>query len=210
MTKITVLVLTALSLLSPISLAEEVAKTTASSTSDMAATSRLRMFGQNGASAVLFRGTACVKNFWSSDGEKASGGFGSAFSSFAGKVTNTSLGIADTDTTRNLSKKDGMFSKAYFREYQIPADKPSSMRMSFRDVSSFYVVNGIRYDAVSTSCHGAISFTPHAGQDYEAAFTWDDKVCRLAVNQVVSKDGKTELVPVAVTPASDCDAATAN
>jgi hypothetical protein len=168
------------------------------------------MFGQNAASAALFRDSACVKSIWSSDAEKVSGGFGSAFSSFVGKASNTSLGIAETDTTRNLSKKDGIFSKAYFREYVIPADKPSSMRMGFQDVSSFYVVNGaygapgFRYDSVSPSCRGAISFTPRAGEDYEAAFVWEGKSCSLSVNQVVSKDGKIELIAVPVTPAPDC------
>ena len=207
MTKTTVLAFVTLSLLISTSFSQETVKADGSSNTENAATSRLRMFGQNGASAVLFRGSACVKNFWSSDGEKASGGFGSAFSSFAGTAANTRLGIADTDTTRNLSNRDGMLSKAYFREYLIPADKPSSMRMGFRDVSSFYVANGIRYDAVSASCRGAISFTPHAGGDYEAAFAWDGKICRLAVNQVLTKDGKTELAPVPVTEAPDCDTA---
>jgi hypothetical protein len=162
------------------------------------------MFGQNGATAVLFRESACVKSIWSDDAEKVSGGLGSAFSSFIGKVSNTSLGIAETDTTRNLSQKDGRLSKAYFREYVIPADKPSSMRLGFQDVSSFYVADGVRYDSVSPSCRGAISFTPRAGEDYEAAFVWEGRVCRLSVNQVVSKEGHIELLSVPVTPAPDC------
>jgi hypothetical protein len=162
------------------------------------------MFGQNGATAVLSRDSTCAKSIWSSDAEKVSGGFSSAFGSFLGAVSNTSLGIADTDTTRNLSRKDGMFSKAYFREYVIPADKPSTLGMGFQDVSSFYVANGVRYETVGRSCHGAITFTPRAGEDYEAAFAWDDEVCLLAVNRVIVKDGKTELIPVPVTLAPDC------
>ena len=162
------------------------------------------MFGQNGASAVLARDSTCAKNIWSDDAEKVSGGMASAFSSFIGAVTNTSLGIAETDTTRNLSKKDGMLSKAYFREYVIPADRPSTMSMGFQDVSSFYVAGGIRYESVSPSCRGAISFTPRAGEDYEAAFVWEGRACRLSVNRVVTQDGKTELIPVPVAPAPDC------
>lgn len=166
--------------------------------------SRLRMFGQNGASAVLFKNSACVKSFWSGDGEKVSGGMGSAFGSFIGKVSNTSLGIAETDSTRYLSNHDGMLSKAYFREYVIPANKSTSMTMRFQDVSSFYRANGITYDHISASCGGSISFTPQAGADYEAAFTWSGKDCSLGVHQVVAKDGKIELIPVPVTVAPSC------
>lgn len=162
------------------------------------------MFGQNGASAVLTKDSSCAKSIWSDDVEKVSGGLASAFSSFFGTVSNTSLGIAETDTTRNLSKKDGMLSKAYFREYVIPPDTPSTISMGFQDVPSFYVANGIRYDLINLSCRGAITFTPRAGEDYEAAFVWDDKTCRLSVNQVVTKDDNTELIPIPVARAPDC------
>lgn len=210
MIKKAALTLLGFSLFCSASFAEEAAESNAPPAGGNAPTARLRMFGQNGASAVLFKGSACVKSFWSGDGEKVSGGAGSAFSSFIGTVSNTSLGIAETDTTRNLSRKDGFFSKAYFREYDIPADRPSSMRMGFQDVSSFYVVKevdgvpGFRYDAVSPSCRGAISFTPRAGEDYEAAFVWQGKTCSLSINQVTTKEGKTELTPVSITPAPDC------
>jgi hypothetical protein len=160
--------------------------------------SRLRMFGQNGTMVVLFRDSSCNKGFWSSEGEKASGGFGSAFGSFIGKVSNTSLGIAETDTSRYLSAKDGMLSKAYFREYVIPANKPTTLSMRYQDITTFYHGPGISYTYTPPSCSGAIAFTPEAGEDYEAGFRWDEKTCFLSVNHVVTKDGKTELVPVPV------------
>lgn len=174
-------------------------------------TSRLRMFGQNGASAVLFRGSACVKDFWSEDGEKASGGLGSAFSSFLGSVSNTSLGMPETEISRNLSSRDGLLSKAYFREYLIPADQPSSMRLGFRDVSVFDlpaprdpITRRIWQPNVSRGCHGAISFVPGAGKDYEVAFTWQDSSCHASVNEVVRKGDAVELIPVPVSVAPDC------
>jgi hypothetical protein len=172
--------------------------------------SRIRMFGQNGASAVLFRDSACNKGFWSSEGEKASGSFGSAFGSFIGRVSNTSLGIAETDTTRYLSSKDGMLSKAYYREYVIPANKPSTLSMRYGDISTFYRVRDASYiytySHTPPSCGGAITFTPEPGQDYEVGFKWADKTCSLFINQVVTENGKTELVPVPVDKAPDCGA----
>jgi hypothetical protein len=184
--------------------ADEATKPDASAIEGTAPISRLRLFGQNGASAVLFRDRTCVKSIWSGDGEKASGGIGSAFGSFVGAVSNSSLGIAETETTRNLSQKDGMLSKAYFREYVIPADKPSSISMGFKNIGSFYVMHGVRYETGGSSCHGAITFTPRAGEDYEAGFVMGDGVCRLSMNRVLVEDGKTELIPVPVTPAPDC------
>jgi hypothetical protein len=168
------------------------------------------MFGQNGAAAVLFRGSACVKDFWSEDGEKASGGFGSAFSSFVGNVSNTSLGIPETEISRNLSSRDGLLSKAYFREYLIPADQPSSMRLGYRDVSVFDlpaprdVPMMLWQTNVSRSCNGAISFVPGAGKDYEVAFTWQDSSFRAFVNGVVRNGATVELIPVPVSAAPDC------
>jgi hypothetical protein len=86
------------------------------------------------------------------------------------------------------------------------------MRMGFQDVSSFYVPPatpgvGLVYTLqhVSPSCHGAITFTPVAGEDYEAAFVWEGKTCLLSVNQVLQKDGKVELKPVRVVRAADCE-----
>ena len=151
-----------------------------------------------------------MKDFWSDDGEKASGGLGGAFSSFVGKVSNTSLGIPETATSRNLSSRDGLLSKAYFREHFIPADQPSSMRLGFQDVSPFYVPAPhlgpatFSYTNVNRGCHGAISFVPGADKDYEVAFSWQGKTCHAAVNEVVRNGDTVELIPVPVSVAPDC------
>jgi hypothetical protein len=184
--------------------AHEPAASPVAQTDAHGAESRLRMFGQNGSSALLFRGGSCVKSMWSKDAEIVSGSLGSAFSSFAGTASNTRLGIAETDTTRNLSGKNQLLSKAYFREYVVPAGKPSSMRIGFRNPSSFYVANGMRHEYGGASCKGAISFTPRSGEDYEVAFAWEGNTCTLSVNQVRVNDGQTELTPVPVAPAPDC------
>lgn len=184
--------------------AEAASVPAAPATSATSAISRLRLFGQNGATAFLYRDSSCIRGMFSDGVEKASGGMSSAFGSLIGSVSNTSLGIPETETSKNLSRKDGIFSKAYFREYEVPADKASSLRIGFQDVSPFYVVNGINYETVSPSCSGDITFTPRAGEDYEAAFSWEGKRCSISINRVIAKDGKTELVPVPITRAPSC------
>jgi len=166
--------------------------------------SRIRLFGQNGATAFLYRDSSCIRGFFSDGVEKASGSMSAAFGSFIGQVSNESLGIPETETSLNLSSRSSLLSKAYFREYEIPAGKPSSLRLGFQNVSSFYVMNGVSHETRGASCSGDISFTPRAGADYEASFSWEGKQCRTGVNEVVVKDGKTELVPVPVTAAAGC------
>jgi hypothetical protein len=166
--------------------------------------SRIRLFGQNGATAFLYRDSSCIRGFFSDGVEKASGSMSAAFGSFIGQVSNESLGIPDTETSLNLSDKSLLLSKAYFREYEIPAGKPSSLRLGFQNVSSFYVMNGVSHETRGSSCSGDISFTPRAGADYEASFSWEGRLCRTGVNEVVVKDGKTELIPVPVTAAPGC------
>lgn len=163
--------------------------------------SRIRVFGQNGGFADLHPGSACLRR---EGRERVSGSMGSAFGSLLGRVSNVSLGIPATATTRNLAQMDGIASKAYFREYAIPAGIPTSLRLGFRDVSSFYTVGNLNYSNVSPSCSGAISFTPEAGQDYEAGFSWQGRTCQLSVNQVVVDGAEVRLVPVPVADAPKC------
>jgi hypothetical protein len=163
--------------------------------------SRIRVFGQNGAMAQLYAGSACIKG---RGGERVSGSLGSAFGSLVGKVSNVSLGMPETENTRNLSQMDGIASKAYFREYAIPAAVPTSLRLGFQGVPSFYTVGGVRYSGPTAACSGAISFVPEAGFDYEAGFSWRGRTCQLSVNQIVDEGGDTRLVPVTVQTAPKC------
>ena len=162
--------------------------------------SRIRVFGQNGAMAQLYVGSACIKG----RGERVSGTLGSAFGSLIGKVSNVSLGMPGTENTRNLSQMDGIASKAYFREYAIPAAVPTSLRLGFQGVPSFYTVGGVQYSGPTTSCSGAISFVPEAGRDYEVGFSWQGRVCQMAINQIVEEGGKTRLEPVPIRQAPKC------
>lgn len=173
----------------------------ASKSSEGVGESRIRVFGQNGAFADLHAGSTCIKR---RGGERVSGSLGSALGSLVGNISNVSLGIPETATTRNLRLKDGIASKAYFREYVIPAGVRTSLRLGFRDVSSFYEVGNVTYSDVSPSCSGAISFVPEAGQDYEVGFSWAGPTCQLSVNRVVQEGADVVLLPVPVEPAPKC------
>ena len=85
-------------------------------------TARIRIFGQNQASAKLYPAQSCHNSFLSGKGIKVSGGMGSAFGSMLGLSSNTSIGIPETYSTQHLKEKSGILSKAYYREYEIPAN----------------------------------------------------------------------------------------
>lgn len=169
--------------------------------------SRIRVFGQNGAGSKIYPGMSCHQSFFSSAGIKVSGGFGDAFSSFAGTIKNTSIGMPETVVSKNLSTRDGALSKAYFKEFEIPGNKPTTLTLGFKDVDNFYPANGTSIHTSGASCTGDIYFISEPAKDYEVGFTRDGKACYLSVNEIVKKDGENiaTLIPVEVRPAPACE-----
>jgi hypothetical protein len=154
-------------------------------------TARLRAFGQNGVSVEFYQNSVCVGG--NAQKTKVSGGAGDAFSSFIGTIKNTSLGMKETPNTENLSKRGGIASKAYFREYEIRANQPVSLSMHFGDM------NG-------GSC-GSIggTFTPETGKDYEIALNWRANYCLVSVQEIQQDEqGKVTMQDVPTTPTSKC------
>ncbi len=148
---------------------------------------RIRLFGQNGMGVVYYPNSKCEGG---SNGVTVSGGLGSTFSSFLGTITNESIGMPETETTKNLAKRSGLLSKAYFREYQINAGEPITVALSFNDV-------GLR-----KKCDVLVNtFTPESGADYEGRLDVDAEICTFVMNRV-SLDGS--LLPVSLSGAPSC------
>ena len=164
---------------------------------------KIRIFGQNGASAKLYAGQSCT----SGKSIKVSGSIGQAFGSFVGASKNESIGIPETATTQNLSDKNGILSKAYYKEYEIPANQPSTVSLRFQDVSHFYKANGVQYSRRSPSCRGDVSFTAKPHANYEVGFSWGDDKCNLTINEVTATGTNqvAQTTPVEVRDVSDCD-----
>ena len=171
-------------------------------------TARIRIFGQNQASAKLYPGQACHNSFLSGKGIKVSGGMGSAFGSMLGLSSNTSIGIPETYSTQHLKEKSGILSKAYFREYEIPANQPSTVTLGFQNPSALYNLNGkVKVLPNSgSSCNGDVSFIAKPNTDYEAGFAWSNQYCQLTISEVVKKgEGQlADLIPIEVQQAPKC------
>lgn len=162
---------------------------TATATAESVKTARLRLFGQNGTGVVFYKNSACDGG---TDSVRVSGGLGSAFSSFLGSVKNESIGIPETETTKRLQQRDGILSKAYFKEYEIDPGKPVTVAMGFNDA-------GMRRQCRLI----AATFLPEAGLSYEGRLDLDMQagLCRFVVNRVADDGG---LSAVALAPASAC------
>ena len=151
--------------------------------------SKIRLFGQNGIGVIFYKNSKCSGG---SDSVRVSGGLTSAFSSFLGAVKNESLGIPETDTTRSLSQRSGILSKAYFKEYEIDPGNPITIVMRFQDV-------GIRKHCGNI----AGTFIPEPSVNYEGHLDLDLNagVCRFSIDRV-SNDGS--LSPISLDPAQAC------
>ncbi|MBR3482756.1 MAG: hypothetical protein IKH45_07760 [Neisseriaceae bacterium] len=146
---------------------------------------RVRLYGQNGHPTVAWYGIDC-------DSERlrrgikinvGGGGVGQAFSSFIGTVKSESIGIPETEISRNVGQQNGILSKAFFQEIAVPAGLPINVQSSF-------VIMGSAYNKRCRTKIG--SFIPEAGKDYEIVGTVGDRKewCSVAAYEV-AQDGST-------------------
>lgn len=173
--------------------------------------SRIRLFGQNNTGVVIYRNSKCVKKNLGKEDQRVSGGFSDALGSFIGNVSNASIGMPETETTKNLKKNDRLLSKTYFREYVIDSNKAVTIDASFQDVSNVYTSNGIIYSKSGARCQKdplfpvAVWFMPIAGADYEVSFKHSDGNCDLRVKRISQKGGVATLKSVTAYVAYPCD-----
>ena len=173
-------------------------------------TSRLRLFGQNAVMVKYYPNSKCDGG----DSVTVSGGFSDAFSSFIGTAKNQSIGMPETPTTANLAARDGVMSKAYFREYEIAAGQPVTIAMGFREARAAPpAVMPTGAAATANAPVGTVycrtivtTFVPEKGKDYEAALDIrsSEGVCVQTINEVNSTSGSVVLAPVAVARAEAC------
>ncbi len=158
----------------------------------VAGKARLRVFAQNGITIHLYQNSVCIGK-----GRKSTvGGLGKTFfSSLVGRTTNTSVGMKETPNTRNLAKRDKLGSKAYFQEFEFPANEPVSVAMHFQDVE------------LSAGCKlvGG-TFTPAAGKEYELELDVTRPQCVAVVQEIAeSNQGEVVMKDADTVPTTDCN-----
>lgn len=121
---------------------------------------RLRVYGQNQKPTLVAFGGKQMN---------AGSSFGDAFSSLMGTVKSTSLGMPATETSRSIANRNGLLSRAFFREIAVPAGQPVRVKSTFLGLSNRLETPTRTEITHQRSCQSDwVTFTPQAGKDYEA------------------------------------------
>lgn len=156
-----------------------------------AGSARIRLFGRNGMRVDLFENSSC---FGGGTKTVVSGGLGSAFSSFLGKVSNVSLGMRDTPNTLTMSQNDSRASKGYFKEYKVAAGQPMTLRMGYS------IPNAISCGPLG------VTLIPAEGKDYEAILDVNHGAgnCKIVLKEVQLSGTDVVLIDTNQAEAKSC------
>lgn len=158
---------------------------------------RIRLFGQNGRPSIMVVQAGQGANIKPIE-VNVGGGFGDAFGSMLSMVKNKSIGMPKTENTRNLASRNGLLSKAFYREFVIPANKVVRVRNAFIGLPAISQGTDITTIYQPRNCtSGTISFIPEAGKDYEVvSYNKTGSLCSVVVFDIQTIGGKTILTPV--------------
>ena len=129
------------------------------------------------------------------------GSLGDAFGSLVGASSSQSMGIPETEISKNVGKMNGLASRAFFREFAVPAGKPVNAQTFYIGLTNTLRSPTLTVTQYEGSCSSNIaSFVPQAGHDYEIVGS-KGRSCGVSVFEVGAQG---ELTPVAVEPAVRC------
>lgn len=153
---------------------------------------RIRIYGQNQKPSTVEAGIDCSAG---QKGQKFStgGSLGEAFGSLTGTVKSQSIGIAPTANSKQLGERNGILSRAFFREFAIPAGKTANVQtfyVGLTNVNETPTRVTIMREGSCQSKKG--SFVPQAGKDYEVIGV-DGRACGVAVYEVSPQGGLTNI-----------------
>lgn len=164
---------------------------------DPSNSARIRLFGQNGKPTSM---TVEV-----SQGEtvevNVGGSMGDAFSSFFGTVKNESIGISETENTKNIQQNSNLLSKVFYREFVIPAGRELQVRNSSITLGNFFhnPDGSIKRIENQERCSSQIvSFVPEPGKDYEVGSYRNGRECSVMVFEIRNQEGTTLLSPIKI------------
>lgn len=150
---------------------------------------RIRLYGQNQKPTIMT---------YEQSGKKVKinvgGAAGDAFSSLVGTVKNSSIGIAPTQASQQLQQQNGVLSKAFYKEFVIPAGQSIHVRNGFIGLSN--VVSSASQTTIQYqgSCRGPeLTFTSVVGKDYEVIANSKGSTCGVTILEV-DATGNTQVI----------------
>lgn len=128
---------------------------------------RIRLYGQNGHPAIM---TVVTKD--KKEQVTVGGGLGQAFSSMVGAKGNESIGMPESELSKDPSVLNGIISSEFFKEFIVPADSEITVNNSIMGTQHKYDDMVLNHTVIVNvkGCTGQeVSFVPKAGKDYEVA-----------------------------------------
>ncbi|MCD9088266.1 hypothetical protein [Stenotrophomonas sp. SY1] len=154
---------------------------------------RIRLFGQNGVGLTMYTNARCEDEY---DEEiEASGSLSHGFKTLVGKKRpNESIGIPETEHTRNLADRDRLLANPYYAEHPLVPGQRVLLEANIASGSGWSCNRG---RGIQTS------FIPEPGVDYEGDMIRDFQggSCSIAIRRV-SADGGLTPVPSEPLPAT--------
>lgn len=147
---------------------------------------RIRLFGQNGVGLTMYTNARCKDEY--DEEVEASGSIGHYFKTLVRKKPeNLSIGMPETDDTRNLATRDKLWASPYYAEHPLVPGQPVLLKANIANGSGWTCNRG-------RGIHS--TFVPEPGVDYEGDMIRDfaGGQCGIAIRRV-AQDGSTTDVP---------------
>lgn len=153
-------------------------------TYDKSQDARVRLYGQNGRASIMeLNINGKVEKI------TVGGGLGQAFSSMIGAKGNESIGMPETEFSKNPSAHSKLLSSIFFKEFVVPAGKEITVNNNIHDVrnTAEHYSMGSKITTITTlkGCTGnAVTFVTEAGKDYEVAPISSNRECGVTVYEI--------------------------
>ncbi|WP_449412553.1 hypothetical protein [Pandoraea soli] len=164
---------------------------------DPSNSARIRLFGQNGNPSFMIVEVSQGKTVEVTVGGSA----GDAFSSFLGTTKNESIGISETESTKNMQQRSNLLSNVFYREFVIPAGRKLQVRNAFIELGHFHDSprGSVKMVKNSVSCSSDIvSFVPEPGKDYEVGSYRNGRECSVMVFEIRNQQGTVLSTPIEI------------
>lgn len=142
---------------------------------------RIRLFGQNGRPTGME-----VKLNGKSEKISVGGGMGQAFSSLVGLKDNESIGMPESQFSKNPSQFSNIGSTPFFKEFIIPANAEITVNNAIRTPT--HTITNATGKIIGSSyryCNGdKITFVSQAGKDYEIVPSASTEKCGVTIYEL--------------------------
>lgn len=146
---------------------------------------RIRLYGQNQKPSILkYEHKGKIVKF------NVGGDAKDALASLTRTVKNSTLGIAQTEMSKNVEKQNGILSKAFYKEFMIPSGIPVTVSNSFVGLTNVSL-SQIQYQGSCTS--SGLTFIPKSGKDYEVVPKHNSSSCGLGLLEIDAKGNTVEV-----------------